>query len=321
MKKKKFLFILSLILESFIAPTFVLLTLFRVVNFIVLIIAVSVDVLLILVTAVMFAKWLKKQKILLKNKQEKLTGDMLIDIYAILGIPVQYNEDGSIKSIYELLEIFPIYDETGTRLLTPYEVLGLMPQFDSNGKEIPLIFVIKNKVGSIARVDLTQRILTRKLSEEELMQKMIDEALRKRLEEAEKTGDKKQADIIKKAISANAKPTKKPAKKTPTVKHTYSSKPEKIYRKDNSGVTLDFFKPIKPVKKPSAPAPAPAPAPSPAPQEPQRVTLALRGVLTDNKTVEKAQPKRINRKVPSLTGVEVGHKRTLVAGVEPEDTH
>lgn len=146
---------------------------------------------------------IKKSK---KNKSkpviEKVTNkeDPLSDFYDILGIPIQYNKDGSIKDVYDLLGIEPVFDEQGNRYMTIYELLGMMPRFDKNGKEIPLVFSIKNRIGRIARVDLTSRVLTRRLSEKEKEELFINQTLKKKLDEAQKNGDVAKVETIKKIV-------------------------------------------------------------------------------------------------------------------------
>ena len=162
MKKKSFL-ILSIVFESLIVATALVLAIVGVFPLWLCVTVAVVDGALIALSIVLLVKHIKKQREQLRSKSVQLTGDLMTDIYQILGIPIQYNPDGSIKSIYELLKINPIYDETGTRLLTPYEILKMMPRFDKNGNEIPTVFVIKKRVGRVAKVDLNKRVLTRKL--------------------------------------------------------------------------------------------------------------------------------------------------------------
>ena len=130
-------------------------------------------------------KLLKIIKLIKEKKEEqtkvKPTGNYNVDLYTVLGIPVQYNKDGSVKDIYELLGVDPIFDENGNRILTIYELLKIMPRFDNNGKEIPTVTVIKNRVGRIAKVDVSDRVLTRKLTDEEKEALAIREMLKEKL--------------------------------------------------------------------------------------------------------------------------------------------
>ncbi len=89
---------------------------------------------------------------LIKERKSKASVPTLLDIYAILGIPPQYNSDGSLKSVYQLLGINPQYAEDGSRILTIYELLGINPLFKQDGTEIPTILRVKNRVNSIVKL-------------------------------------------------------------------------------------------------------------------------------------------------------------------------
>lgn len=258
--KKKSLLVLSLVIEGLILLTLVLLPIFINMPILLVVGLITLDVALMALSILFLVKTIKKEKIKLQSKSVKLTGDLMIDIYEILGIPVQYNPDGSIKSIYELLKINPIYDETGTRILTPYELLGMMPSFDMKGNEIPTVFVIKNRVKQIAKVDLNKRVLTRKLTEKELEQRMIEKALKEKLKEAVEKNDGKSAAVIIKKIEENKKAKADSAKKE-KVKFTRNNKfnkikpPEDKSDKKKDKKTLDsLFRPkSKPAPKPEEP--------------------------------------------------------------------
>ncbi len=224
-------------------------------------------------------KKIKKQSVKMESKAIVSSGDFMTDIYAILGIPKQYNPDGSLMSIYELLKIHPIYDETGTRMLTPYELLGILPKFDKNINEIPYVFVIKNRIGKIAKVDLTQRVLTRKLTEEEQEQRIIQRTLKEKLAEAEKMGDSQKAAAIKTVIVAQ----KATSAKKKEIKYTRDTKFSKIKVVDNSKVKIQSLfakREDKDKPKPSAPKPQPAtpsPGPQPQPQAPVSTVTSVTG--------------------------------------------
>lgn len=138
-------------------------------------------------------------------------GTSMIDLYTLLGIPVQYNKDGTVKDIYQLLGIEPEFDENGKRVPTVYEQLGIQPMFDENGNEIPILFIIKNRVSRAAKVDLTSRVLTRRLTEKELEERAIREAIKRKLDEVREAGDKNQEENLKKIIQ-----TQFPAEKPPS---------------------------------------------------------------------------------------------------------
>lgn len=283
MKKKSFL-ILSFVFEGLVFITFVLLAFLVNLPIWLSLMVIMADLLLVALSVMLLVKIIKKQKKLsLQSKSVKLTGDLNFDIYAILGIPIQYNPDGSIKSIFELLKLNPIYDETGERILTPYELLGMLPKFDKNGNEIPLVFVIKNRVGKVAKVDLNKRVLTRKLSEQEQEERLIEEMLRRKLEEAQQSGNKVAAAKIAKVIQQE---NKKKTAKQKQVKYTIDNKlskkkvePQpKVKAIDNSAFIKAIFGPKNaPEKKPEKkPEPTATPAQQPEKkQENKAVRLNL----------------------------------------------
>lgn len=163
------------------------------------------------VCVALIVKVQRKIKVAKLNKlsSNKTSGNYMFDVYNLLGLDPQYNQDGTLKNIYEILQIRPIYDENGNRNYTVYELLGITPVIDENGKEVPQVFVIKNRVGRIARVGLSTEFLTRKLTPEEEEQKIIRETLEQKLKEAETAGDEKKAGAIKTALKDQQK--KKPA--------------------------------------------------------------------------------------------------------------
>lgn len=269
MKKTKALLISLMCIEIVSFILVAVLFAFGVINIALFFILLTIDIILLslnLFLLIKLTRKIKKNLLKLESKSINTSGDFMTDIYAILGIPKQYNPDGSLMSIYELLKIHPIYDETGTRLLTPYELLGILPKFDKNINEIPYVFVIKNRVGKIAKVDLTKRVLTRKLTEEEREQQIIARTLKERLAEAEKLGDTQKAQIIQKAIVAQKAEVKKKE-----IKYTQNTKFDKISVVNNSKAKLNIKKyprlfevkprssaASKPVAEPSQPVAAPS---------------------------------------------------------------
>lgn len=112
-------------------------------------------VLLLLACAVSFIVFIKKEQVRKTELKQKLELEererKLKEIYEILGINIQYNEDGSVKDIFELLNLKPIYDKDGVRILTPYELLKINPIFNEDGKELPNVFIIKNRVNRVTK--------------------------------------------------------------------------------------------------------------------------------------------------------------------------
>jgi len=206
MEKQKKIYFICLLALSLLAITDVVLFVCKVIKVIPFVIFFVVFLSLISLFVYLFIKCLKKIKeIKTKQEQSVSSGNYMEDLYNVLGIPVQYNEDGSIKDIYDLLGIEPIYDENGNRILTIYELLQIMPKFDNNGREIPSVTVIKNRVNRIAKVDVSSRVLTRKLTEEEKELIAIREALTKKLKEAEVLGDVKKQEAIKEVLKNQSK--------------------------------------------------------------------------------------------------------------------
>lgn len=165
------------------------------------------DVVAVIICGFLLVNIIKKIKMMqVKNaSMNKTSGNYMLDVYTLLGIPPQYNKDGTLRNIYEILQIKPVYDENGNRIFTVYELLGIKPMIDENGNEIPQVFALKNRVGRIARVSLSTEFLQRKLTPEEEEQKIIRETLEKKLQEAEQSGDAKKVGAIKKAIKSQDK--------------------------------------------------------------------------------------------------------------------
>ncbi len=212
-----------------------------------------------------------KKKVQPAKEEEKTYEQKLVDFYGLLGIPVQYEKDGTIKDPYKLIGIKPVYDEKGNLMPTIYERLGFLPRFDKEGREIPTVFSIKNRVRRIARADMNDRVLIRKLSEKEMEEKIIRDMLIKKLLEAEKQGDVEKQEAIKKVAE-----TKFPAKKetTPEV----SMKPIK-YKLGSGGKALnggkisapsndfDIVKAFSDLLKSTAKRPESTPQPKPEPKK------------------------------------------------------
>jgi len=231
MKKQKKILISCLSSISVGIITLVLLLVFNVVGILTFLFSL-IPLIALSIFAVIY--YIKKSKKIKKESEKKVepTGDYKVDLYGALGIPVQYNSDGSVKDIYELLQLEPIYNEKGDRVLTIYEFLGIMPKFTQDGKEIPVVVSIKNRVNRIAKVDLTQRVLTRKLTEAELEELLIKETLKRKLKEAEEEKDKAKQQLI---IAAITKVESKKEKKDAAKQLIY-----KIQEKGNS--IGDFYK-------------------------------------------------------------------------------
>ena len=286
MKKKRNIFAIVISCLGILLVADIVLFAFRIFKLWLFLTFLCASLIGIAVCLVLLLKTIKKIKImqLKQSSSNKTTGNYMLDVYTLLGIPPQYNKDGSLKNIYEILQIKPVYDENGNRVYTVYELLGIKPMIDANGNEIPQVFAIKNRANRIARVSLSTAFLTRKLSPEEEEQKIIRETLEQKLKEAEQTGDNKKAEAIKKAIKAQDK--KKDAKKKSAEKavaykaaasnpknakfesYKPTAKEPVIVKAPKISNIFGNFKSTKPQERTveSAPAPAPASAPvKPAP--------------------------------------------------------
>ena len=79
------------------------------------------------------------------NEQVKL----IAEFYESMGVSsVDYLVGSEIKNIFDFLSIKPDVDENGNRKLTPYELLGVLPNIVDK-KERPIVFFIKNKLKNI----------------------------------------------------------------------------------------------------------------------------------------------------------------------------
>lgn len=189
----------------------------------------------------------------LKRKQlEKLAADIApkkdnddpTAIYKILGIPVRYDKNGRILTLYELLGLVPVYDENGNRVKTIYEELNINPKFDKNGKEIPAIAIIKNRVRKFAKVkDATSLMFTKKLTPEEKELLELRRLLRQKQEQAQQSGDTKKAEAASKAIKNLAKPKAAPKDNfKPIVIGGASAKPIKVdFSESKAAPTVQKF--------------------------------------------------------------------------------
>jgi hypothetical protein len=176
---------------------------------------------------------------LIKEKIEKAKKiNTILDIYAILGIPPQYKQDGTIKDVYELLGIEPVYDENGNRKLTIYELLGINPLFTSAGEEIPYVVCIKNRARALVKLSKAPQPLTykpRAKGEEKIKQEQVVAA-------------QKCATILGPVVKVTtpAAAPKKPSKAGP--KLDYGKAPKGPERKFNTKLPKLSYKPKESAK-------------------------------------------------------------------------
>lgn len=219
MKKKKNIFSILISCFSLIEAVFIVLVSVGILKLWLFFVLFGVCAVPIAIFSILIAKLKKKIKLSkLKAKNDiKTLGNYMLDVYTLLGIDPLYDKDGKLVDLYDILKIKPIFDDQGNRVLTVYEMLGVTPLFDKEGKEVPVVFAIKNRVGKIAKVRLSTEFLTRKLTPEEEEERLIQEMLKKKLEEAEKSGDAKKVKAIGKVIKNSGKSDKGKKKAPATV--------------------------------------------------------------------------------------------------------
>lgn len=88
---------------------------------------------------------------------ENLTNEQIIDIinfYKQCGISEDmYLSNDGVLDLFTLLGIKPEYDESGERIPTVYEQLGIAPIFRDK-KEVPIVFAIKHKISKIHKQEI-----------------------------------------------------------------------------------------------------------------------------------------------------------------------
>ena len=84
---------------------------------------------------------------------DKLTNNHIVELYKKMGLkdPKFFNGVNAVN-LFKILDVEPQIKEDGTRLLTPYEVLGVLPKFE-NGEEKPIVFAIKNRIKRIGKYE------------------------------------------------------------------------------------------------------------------------------------------------------------------------
>lgn len=107
---------------------------------------------------------------------ENLTNEQIIDIinfYKFCGISEDmYLSCEGVLDLFTLLGIKPEYDESGERIPTVYEQIGIAPIFRDK-KEVPIVFAIKHKVSKIHKQALETSSFTFKGAKELTSDKAI----------------------------------------------------------------------------------------------------------------------------------------------------
>lgn len=144
----------------------------------------------------------------------------------------QLKAKGDSFNIFKVLGFEPKFDENGERVLTPYEILGVLPQF-SGGKEKPIVFAIKNRVRKIGRYEGEQLNFVYKPGRIKA-EKTILSTLKTNYKRAVFQGNQDQADSILESIEAL---TGKSASEVMDSFYDYS----RYYRKMKKQLLIDMF--------------------------------------------------------------------------------
>ena len=84
--------------------------------------------------------------------------EVFADFYKQLGVdPERFFNGQNIINIFDFLNICPNVDSEGNRQLTPYEILGVLPNI-KEGEEKPIIFFIKNKFRGLKLTSLNHKL-------------------------------------------------------------------------------------------------------------------------------------------------------------------
>ena len=85
----------------------------------------------------------------------ELSNEELIELkkfYEFVGVNKSAVTKGTeLVDVFRLLKIKPELDENGFRKFTPYEILGVPPQFRDGKHESPIVFAIKNRAKKIGK--------------------------------------------------------------------------------------------------------------------------------------------------------------------------
>lgn len=138
-------------------------------------------------------------KVLLKQianarKLLELRQSAILDFYSRHGIKPQYDKDGNLIDPDRLLGILTKLDADGKLSQSIYEILGIEPVFDSEGKEIPIIIVLKHMIKSVrtARFDELKKI-SKLHSKGGEKGKTADKSNQKAKQQAKESGGKKKS--------------------------------------------------------------------------------------------------------------------------------
>lgn len=139
-----------------------------------------------------------RKKILRAKNLLILRDNAVLGFYKKYNLKPQYNEKGQLITPDELLQIVIQKTEDGTPIKTIYELLGIEPVLDENGKEVPVILVLKH---------LIKKIRTENVKDIKKLQGLYLKGSKKEKKKEEKKPTAKQA---KKASSGEKSKGSKP---------------------------------------------------------------------------------------------------------------
>lgn len=150
-----------------------------------------------------------------------------------LGIPLDrcVNKEG-IVDLFKLLGISPRLKADGSREITPYEILGVVPVFD-NGKEKPIVFAIKNRAQKLGHYEGSQKTFFY-VSKKYEKEKTVVESLKANYRRAVCMGDVEQAEKI---LSTLVDVSPEEARKLVSTFYDYS----RYYKRMKKQLMLDLF--------------------------------------------------------------------------------
>ena len=120
-----------------------------------------------------------------------------LKFYKDNGIKPKYNKDGTLMSPDEFIGILTKLDKDGKLEKSIYEILGIMPQFDEFGNEIPYVVIIKHLIEKFKTGGLDKfKGVYKAVGSEKVAVK--PEKAKAKTAEAKKVGDAKKAGAKKK---------------------------------------------------------------------------------------------------------------------------
>ena len=151
----------------------------------------------LLYTAVLRKELELKSKINYAKTLLELREGAKLKFYKDNGIKPKYNKDGTLMSPDEFIGILTKLDKDGKLEKSIYEILGIMPQFDEFGNEIPYVVIIKHLIEKFKTSGLDKfKGVYKAVGSEKVAVK--PEKAKTKTAEAQKVGDAKKAGAKKK---------------------------------------------------------------------------------------------------------------------------